>query len=197
MGLHVRGIAAATALCAVSFATLPLRADEIRLKDGKKLNGVIVGYEQNMFRVKTDFGYVLVEKDKIASIVPSAEAQPAPNPAADSAKPAPSNASPSAVGVSAKTAVPGAKTDKPATKVSAGLVKPSIPPNAASTEAVAPALKGGPVANAKLPAASNPAAPPPRTEPPAVREDIQGNVYVNHTNGFRMYKAPSWQLIDG
>src|SRR5499425_1448165 len=50
------------------------QADEIRLKDGKKLYGVIVAYEDNMFKVKTDFGFVLVEKDKIASIVPSTPA---------------------------------------------------------------------------------------------------------------------------
>ena len=62
MGLTIlaaAGICASTAL-----------ADEIRLKDGKKLYGVIVSYEDNMFKVKTDFGYVLVEKDKIASIIP-------------------------------------------------------------------------------------------------------------------------------
>src|SRR5262250_1500577 len=53
----------------------PSLADEIRLKDGKKLYGVIVAYEDNMFKVKTDFGYVLVEKDKIASIIPDTPAQ--------------------------------------------------------------------------------------------------------------------------
>src|SRR5690349_23410149 len=68
-------------LCTLCLSiVLPASADEIRLKDGKKLYGVIVAYEENMFKVKTDFGYVLVEKDKIASIVPSApassEAQP-------------------------------------------------------------------------------------------------------------------------
>ena len=31
------------------------RADEIRLKGGKKLYGVIVAYEDNMFKVKTDY----------------------------------------------------------------------------------------------------------------------------------------------
>src|SRR5258706_2218930 len=50
---------------------MPVCADEIRLKDGKKLYGVIVAYEENMFKVKTDFGFVLVEKDKIASIIPA------------------------------------------------------------------------------------------------------------------------------
>ena len=50
------------------------RADEIRLKGGKKLYGVIVAYEDNMFKVKTDYGYELVEKDKIESIIPSTPA---------------------------------------------------------------------------------------------------------------------------
>src|SRR5215469_15570469 len=59
----------AALLCANAFAIVA-HADEIRLKDGKKLHGVIVAYEDNMFKVKTDFGYVLVEKDKIAAIIP-------------------------------------------------------------------------------------------------------------------------------
>src|SRR6516162_2162872 len=63
----------AAGLCAVSIVS----ADEIKLKDGKKLYGVIVGYEDNMFKVKTEFGYVLVEKDKIASIIPDTPVQPA------------------------------------------------------------------------------------------------------------------------
>src|SRR2546422_8444211 len=61
---------AAVAL-AISTIGASARADEIRLKDGKKLYGVIVAYEDNMFKVKTEFGYVLVEKDKIASIIPA------------------------------------------------------------------------------------------------------------------------------
>src|SRR5208282_6417255 len=65
----------ALAFCAMAGSA---QADEIRLKDGKKLYGVIVAYEDNMFKVKTDFGYVLVEKDKIASIVPSTPASEAP-----------------------------------------------------------------------------------------------------------------------
>src|SRR3981081_135850 len=72
------GVFAGT-MCALS---LSAAADEIRLKDGKKLNGVIVGYEDNMFKVKTDYGFVLVEKDKIASIIPTAlgakSTEPAP-----------------------------------------------------------------------------------------------------------------------
>src|SRR3979411_1816354 len=75
--------------CALVVAATTASADEIRLKDGKKLYGVIVAYEENMFKVKTDFGYVLVEKDKIASIIPTAPASSEAQPAAksvDSAK---------------------------------------------------------------------------------------------------------------
>src|SRR5881392_2714740 len=67
MKFPARSALLAAALGACAFATV---ADEIRLKDGKKLYGVIVAYEDNMFKVKTDYGFVLVEKDKIASIVP-------------------------------------------------------------------------------------------------------------------------------
>src|SRR5712672_3654260 len=72
-------------VCVLALAAITAYADEIRLKDGKKLYGVIVAYEENMFKVKTDFGFVLVEKDKIASIIPAtptgSEAQPPKSPA--------------------------------------------------------------------------------------------------------------------
>src|SRR5947209_3402125 len=76
MGVHLQRMVALGTFCAMCCASVPAGADEIRLKDGKKLNGVIVGYEENMFKVKTDFGYVLVEKDKIASIIPATPASP-------------------------------------------------------------------------------------------------------------------------
>src|SRR5882724_796161 len=126
-------------VCVLALAALPACGDEIRLKDGKKLYGVIVAYEENMFKVKTDFGYVLVEKDKIASIIPSAptssEAQSAAKSGAESAKSA-ANAqpkaetaiasatdpTPSATNASAKAVIasPGKqnKTDKTAGKIS-------------------------------------------------------------------------------
>jgi len=37
--------------------------------------------------------------------------------------------------------------------------------------------------------------PPPKEEPPPIKEEIQGNLYLNHEFLFRMYKAPSWQII--
>jgi hypothetical protein len=180
-----------TALLAITFFPKLAQADEIRLKDGQKLYGVIVAYEDNMFKVKTDFGYVLVEKDKIASIVPNvtaahnaAKTEP---PAAE--KPAPAKAA------STPEAVPEKKT------ISFGgsttpIVPPVKPANSAASITNAPILK----ATAKSPAATlvttNQPAKPKEIEPPANRETLQGNLYINYTHGFQMYKPPSWKLLD-
>ena len=192
------------------------RADEIRLKDGKKLYGVIVAYEDNMFKVKTDFGFVLVEKDKIASIVPSTPAgkpetpsavkkdtvQHPSKPGGDSqpqAEPAvasSSDVSATPTNASAKTADPGT-AGKTAPKMTNAAVKPEVPANAATANVSAPAIKGSPAAtsNGLAAPAASPAAPK-EPEVPANREEIQGNLYTNYTHGFRMYKAPSWSLIE-
>ena len=212
-------VALAMAFCAIA---LPAWADEIRLKDGKKLYGVIVSYEDNMFKVKTDFGYVLVEKDKIASIVPTTpadkpEAQPAAKkdagsqppkpgsdsqPKAESAVASSSDASVAPTNASAKEVNPAAsgKTDKPTAKVTNTAAKPELPANTTAANPAtpaAPAIKGTatPATNS-MSASAAPPAPPKEPEVPANREDIQGNLYTNYTHGFRMYKAPSWNLLE-
>jgi len=193
------------AMFVLTFSAIGLsaRADEIRLKDGKKLYGVIVAYEDNMFKIKTDFGYVLIEKDKIASIVPSTPAgkpetpaaakkdaaqhpskpagdsQPQAEPAAASssaALAAPTNANERSVGPG-----PAGKADKAPPKITNTAAKPEVPANTAT-------------ANVAAPAASPPA--PKEPEVPANREEVQGNLYTNYTHSFRMYKAPSWSLIE-
>jgi len=208
-------MALSTAFCATA---VPTWADEIRLKDGKKLYGVIVSYEDNMFKVKTDFGYVLVEKDKIASIVPTtatdkpeaqpgakAAAAPPSKPASDSqplAQPAlasssetslaPTNASVKEV----NPASPG-KTDKPQTRVANVASKPELPANAPASNTSTTAAKGSVApATTGTAASAAPAAAPKEPEVPANREDVQGNLYTNYTHGFRMYKAPSWNLLE-
>ena len=204
----------ALAFCAIA---VPARADEIRLKGGRKLYGVIVAYEDNMFKVKTEFGYELIEKDKIESIIPSTPAgksEPASalkkdapqhpaKPAADSqpqAEPAvatSSEASATAANASEKTVSPAGKADKAPAKVTNAAVKPEVAANPGTANLAAPATKGSPAAAASgaAPAAAAPAAPK-EPEVPANREEIQGNLYTNYTHGFRMYKAPSWSLIE-
>jgi len=38
--------------------------------------------------------------------------------------------------------------------------------------------------------------PPKEPEPAAIKEEVQGTLYTNYSHGFRMYKAPSWELIE-
>jgi hypothetical protein len=202
------------ALVATSLTATCGRADEIRLKDGKKLYGVIVGYEDNMFKVKTDFGYVLVEKDKIAQIIPntpaqgdagksepqpaakpSTEAQPKPEPAVAAS----STSAPGVTNASAKDIVPAgpSKRERAAAIVNNSNATPALPmANAGTTDTPAPTLKAsaGPPKTTLATAAAPP--PPTKEESPANREEIQGNLYINHSHGFHMYKAPSWQVIE-
>ena len=232
-------------ICATTVSVGTAWADEIRLKDGKKLYGVIVAYEDNMFKVKTDFGFVLVEKDKIASIVPSppdgthattkSESQDAkkappakpelgtPKPPAKSASP--ENPSPARAPAAAKSpaspdtakAPESEKTDSkkastasaaaPVSNSSSNAVsstgnpspkadkKNAAPPSVSArttiaTPVAAPTAPGTPMLTALQPAKAKPAEPPPN------RETIQGNAYINYTHGFRMYKPPSWKLIE-
>jgi len=190
----------AAVLC--GFATSPSRADEIRLKDGKKLYGVIVAYEDNMFKVKTDYGYVLVEKDKIASIIPTAPASPKPeakkepepakSPATKSRDVEPTPAAERSE-VSGKTARPAAG-NAPAEKKEASSAKPASAP----ANSPAPGEKAS--APGSAPGVSTPASvttPPAEPELPPNREEVQRNTYTNFTHHFRMYKAPSWDLIEG
>jgi hypothetical protein len=202
------------ALVATSLTATSGRADEIRLKDGKKLYGVIVGYEDNMFKVKTDFGYVLVEKDKIAQIIPntpaqgdaakgapqpaakpSTEAQPKPEPAVAAS----SSSAPGVTNTSAKDIAPAepSKRERAAAIVNNSNARPALPTaNEGTTDTPAPTLKtsAGAPKTTLATAAAQP--PPPKEESPANREEIQGNLYINHSHGFHMYKAPSWQVIE-
>jgi hypothetical protein len=153
------------------------RADEIRLKDGKKLHGVIVAYEDNMFKVKTDFGYVLVEKDKIASIIPDTPTEE------------------TATNAAAKPAAKSESATKASAIVNSSAARPEIPLTAAKGDVTPPPIKTV-SATPKTAIATPVAAPPaPKEEPPPIKEEIQGNLYLNHEFLFRMYKAPSWQII--
>jgi hypothetical protein len=60
------GIAVLTAVALL--APLWTHADELKLKDGTKITGTIVGFEENSFKVKTSYGFAVVQKDQVASI---------------------------------------------------------------------------------------------------------------------------------
>ncbi len=130
-----------------------LCADELKLKDGTKIVGSIVGFEGDAFKVETSYGFALVKKDKVVSIVIS-EAK------VNSAEPA-------------KKSAPSDETKAPP-----GDAK--IPPAATATPANTPA----------------PAAAKATRELP-MQESLDGNLYTNLSYGFRLYKPPSWHLVEG
>jgi hypothetical protein len=181
---------ATVAALLVGFAPASARADELKLKDGTKVSGTIVGFDDNSFKVKTSYGYALVQKDQVVSILisdsakkpdaeknaetkkklePATEKAPAPpGPAAEnvneSASAAP-NAKPAAPRESKPPAIAAAANPAPAV-ANAASTKPASAP-------VTPAPAANP-ANAKItstpatpaPAAANSAAA--KTPPPAV-----------------------------
>ena len=98
---------------------LPCPADEIKLKDGTKIIGSIVGYEKDSFKVETSYGFALVRKDKVESILvtdapkKAEDAKPAAKPQETVApNPAPTSSAP-ANPVPAPAAIPPAKAAPP------------------------------------------------------------------------------------
>jgi hypothetical protein len=192
MRLFAKHLLVVAAFCGVwSVVT----ADEIKLKDGKKLYGAIVGYEDNMFRVKTDFGFVLVEKDKIASIVPQAGAGNDPSAAAaKSASKAPEGKEKAPANTASASKAPAEVAGK--AKIPDGPVRPSLPASASAEKVAPPQIKANTAPATSLAATAQPPAPPKEPELPANHEEVQGTQYTNFSHGFRMYKAPSWSLIE-
>ncbi len=171
-------------VCALALLLLaaPALADEIRLKDGTKITGTVIGFEDNSFKVQTSYGFALVRKDKIAAIIPS-EAKPEPKKDAkpESKKPASQDAQ-----VVPAVAAAAASVPQPPVTPSALMAKKEP-----TTPHAAPAA-GAPIV--AVPPAKPVPAPP---EEPVIREEVQGNLYINHTYGFRMYKPPGWHVIEG
>jgi hypothetical protein len=172
-------------------------ADEIRLKDGTKIIGTIVGFENDSFRVETSYGFALIQKDKVADIsIIATKKESEPKPKANAPVPPPPAATPSAVPAVAKesTAPASVSPEAIARAPMRAPINASASFNAATkTDIAAPKIKSVAAAEPALPVA--PPAPPPAPTPLVIRDEIRGNQYVNLTYGFQMYKPPSWELI--
>ncbi|MGB8800239.1 MAG: hypothetical protein WCC97_06105 [Candidatus Acidiferrales bacterium] len=231
--ITVASVAGLAALTLLHFAS-PLRADEIKLKDGSKIYGTIVGFEDNSFKVKTSYGFAVVQKDQVISITVTGDAS---KPDADSAKKLDSDAAkkPEATAVkkpesaAAKSPVaaatptpavakpdkvehasmpPQPKTPEPQSESSAGNSVEEYPHTdspTSATNSAQPASGTSSTTNASntptsgaTPTAVAASAPAPKPAPPEpMREEVSGNLYTNDTYGFRMYKPPTWKLIEG
>jgi hypothetical protein len=172
----------------------PAGADDLKLKDGTIISGTIVGFEEKSFKVKTSYGFAVVQKDQVASISMSDAPKPTPEkkPEAAESKPSPSE-KPKAE--PAHAALPPEPATLPNNTTNRSSSAPtSTPPVAGKTiapRATAPAIPA--VATpAKAPeqvAAAKPVAPEP------IREEVTGNTYTNDTYRFKMYKPPDWEVI--
>ena len=147
----------------------PVAAEELILKSGQKIVGTIVGYENGMFRVETEFGFALIRKDKVASVNFAA---------GSSGEPAHERKGTSV------TTQPGAM---PTGRISgSNPVEPAISPGAVSGTAAKAPLPPAPV--------SRPINEP---LPPRLEEHLEGNNYINDTFQFAMFKPPGWKIYEG
>jgi hypothetical protein len=165
-------------------APVVMRADELKLKDGTKIIGTIVGYEENSFKVKTNYGFAVVQKDQVLSITIS-DSTKKPD-AEKKSEPAAEKSAPTAKGVNSYS-TNAASSAVPAAKPESAHAVPNAPPAPAVTAKAAPPI-----------AAAPPPSPPPKPAPPEpMREQVSGNLYTNETYGFHMYKPPTWELVEG
>jgi hypothetical protein len=230
MSRRIISVATVGALALLQFA-VPARADEIKLKDGSKINGTIVGFENNSFKVKTSYGFAVVQKDQVVSITVTGDSI---KPDADSTKEVEPNNTKKPESVSAKKSDADAvkKTESAAAKTP--VAAPAPPPAIAKSERVGHASAPSPAKSpdsdpatnsieeyphsdglttsatssaSKATSAANTSnagmavaavAPPAKpAAPEPMREEVSGNLYTNDTYGFRMYKPPTWKLIEG
>jgi len=190
-------------------AAVAARADEIRLKDGSKIIGTIVGFEDGSFKVQTSYGFAMVQKDQIAEIIPTPPKPPAKpqkpmnadSPVAAStaasasdAPPTPANSLPDAAGDSPSASPSAAPTDAPASRPakSVNASRASLPAAVRNpVPAPVPSPAPAPAAAPSAPLAAVEAVSTPRP----LREEIVGNLYINRTYGFDIYKPPDWQML--
>jgi type IV secretory pathway VirB10-like protein len=159
------------------------RADELKLKDGTKISGTIVGFEQSSFKVKTSYGFAVVQKDQVVSISMSDAVKPA-----SKKKPDAAGSKPSAPEEPKTEPANAAASPEPSTPISKATPQPALAPAPAREKSVARPLS--------VPAPVTAALGDPKSAgPEPIREEVTGNTYTNDTYRFRMYKPPDWDVI--
>jgi hypothetical protein len=192
------GFAALAAFACLCLAPVAAHADEIKLKDGTKIMGTIVGFEDNSFKVETSYGFAVVQKDQVVSIVVSDSArkpEPSAPKTAAAATPAPASVPPPLPPPVKPEKNAAVSPPKAGSADSAGDVVEYPHTDATSDRSVA--AKPAPATNASQPAAAAIAVPPKPAAPEPMREEVSGNTYTNDTYGFHMYKPPDWRVIEG
>jgi hypothetical protein len=177
MNRRVR-IVAGLSVLSIALLSRELGADEIKLKDGSKITGTIVGFEENSFKVKTSYGFAVVQKDQVVSIIVTDTSKKT---AAANDKTASDSSNPAA-NRPAKTESAVAVDSAPASPPKSNPAPPAANARVAGTPAAVPAAQA--------------TEPPKPAAPEPVREQVVGNTYTNETYGFQMYKPPAWKVIE-
>lgn len=168
----VKSLRVLPSLVAISLALAavvsPGKAEDITLHDGTKLTGAIVGFDDGMFKVETEFGFALIRKDKVKSIAFGPGNSPRTKDAAPVAAPAPSP-----------------QTLEPSTPQTAPKPVVTNPPVAAEAKPALPPPPPPP------PPVSRPIDQP---LPKEIRERLEGTTYINETFQFSFYKPPGWRI---
>jgi hypothetical protein len=175
------------------------RADEIRLKDGSKIVGTIVDFENESFKVQTSYGFAMVRKDSIAQIIPSEPAKPvssATTPAPSAASGSETTSAPSAKPQAQPAVARGTTSSAPAVSAaSLAMPAPIARPKPVSAPAAMPPapVSAAPASVAAVPVAES--APPAPPAPPVIQDAVQGTLYTNQTYNFQLYRPPGWDLM--
>jgi hypothetical protein len=90
----IRTLIAAWLVTTFSWMVPPAAAEEFTLQDGQKITGTVVGFENGMFKVETEFGFALVRKDRVKSISFTSGASDAEGRKASTAAIGPASAAP-------------------------------------------------------------------------------------------------------
>jgi hypothetical protein len=172
-------------LCLCLVLATSLSADELHLKDGTVIKGLIVSYDQNTFRVKTNFGYAVIRRDAVVSIVmtgvnsapalkPGGVVGPIPVTAAPGS---PAEAAAKKEAEEASKNAPAPATPAPTTNTPPASTPPANPPAVTATATTAtppPSTSSSPVTPASTTAVSTP--PPPSSSPaPAATSTTAAN----------------------
>jgi hypothetical protein len=183
----------------VVFSARAIHADELKLKDGTKIVGTIVGFEENSFKVKTNYGFAVVQKDQVLSISITDSAKK-PEAEKKSQPPAEKPAPPAAVNSYKKDNTTPSTPPNPAPAADSTASDPKTStsnPSPSVLNATTAAAKSSSPSAIPPAAAAQPPVPAKAAQPESMRERVTGNLYANETYGFQMYKPPTWQLVEG
>ncbi len=194
----------------VIFLSAPLAAEEFYLKDGTKIVGTIVGFEEKAFRVETSFGFAVIYKDKIERIVFTGSIpQPVLGAVPEQTLPSEPVVAQSSQEAAAeepeteKNLIQEAKVreeaEEAATEKESTAEKESAPELASEAAQPEGGVEGATLEEAAKSPASEPAKEtlPRRPTAPAIPtriiEQVTRTRYVNHTYRFQLYKPPTWR----